>query len=327
MATIAVGSTASATVNHTLGATAPLVLGVAGTMVGAHPLNGSSATVLTATASSAVSHPFDSSAPIGVSATASATVTHFAGVNADAPLALAASSTLQRSTAVDASSSLALTASGSAYGTRPLTSTAVTSVLVTASATVVRGGSAVAVTTITAGAQAFASKRVDALGSLVMATTAVMNSNLLNGGYLPLSLNASATATVTVISPIDLGDAFMLETQRELTTAYIAENPSTIILRPRERERTSTGGYILTAVMPRDPQTMRIIEGAGYADQGVARTETGFMRERTFQLMGEWNALIEVDDRFFYDDVLWIVRSFMPENGYETRALVERIGA
>lgn len=121
-----------------------------------------------------------------------------------------------------------------------------------------------------------------------------------------------------------MADYFMV--QRGLTHAYITENPVELTLTPHVKSRTATGGYATAAGAPRVTQSFRLIEGSSVVITDPARTETGFNRSRDWQLMGEWDALIAVNDTFIYDGKPWYVQNMMPWNGYERRAVVERIG-
>lgn len=327
LAGLVLASSATASLNRALGSTAPLVLGSAATVDVARTLQGTAPISVGGLAVGTVVHPVDSAATLALSATADMAVQSPETMTADASLVLGATATGAKATTGQGTSPITVSTVGEIQASRPLTATtSVTTVSVSASATVERGANAVSTTTITTGASAWMLKPSGGLIDLVMATTASIASSLVNGGQAGISIHASATATITAPSPIDEGDEFLLSVQRELTHAYILENPSTIILRPRQRQRTDSGGYTLVDEIARAEQIMRVIEMSTYSANGVTRTETGFQRKRDYQLMCEWDAVIEVDDVFFYDDVRWIVRSFMPENGYEIRAIVERIG-
>lgn len=141
-------------------------------------------------------------------------------------------------------------------------------------------------------------------------------------------ISAVQGSFVGTSEPEPLGPEYelALTIQRQLTHAYILEQPTRLILTPRNRVRTASGGFSYVTQTPRVAQLMRIIESSLIAEQGVQKTETGFERVKTYQLMCEWNATIAVDDTYEYDDALWEVRSFMPNDGYQRRAMVARIG-
>ena len=122
-------------------------------------------------------------------------------------------------------------------------------------------------------------------------------------------------------------DSVYLLEQRRLTTAYIMENPVEIRLLPHARVRTHGGGYVTQAGSPRALQAFRLIETSSVVVTDPVKTTDGWMRTRMWQLMGEWDAEIQPDDTFEHDGRTWTVLSMMPENGYETRAQVERVGS
>ena len=122
------------------------------------------------------------------------------------------------------------------------------------------------------------------------------------------------------------GQAQYFAVQRGLTHAYITEQPVELDLTPHVRVRTTAGGFTTSAGAPRGAQTFRLIEGSSVVVTDPVKTETGWMRSRDWQLMCEWDALIAIGDTFIYDGRTWTVLNLMPANGYERRAVVERVG-
>lgn len=115
-------------------------------------------------------------------------------------------------------------------------------------------------------------------------------------------------------------------TQRELSHVYISENPVELALTPHVKSRTASGGVTTSAAAARPAQTMRLIEGSSVIVTDPSKTELGWMRSRTWQLMADWNAVLTVNDTFIFDGKPWKVLSMMAWNGYERRATVERVG-
>lgn len=118
-----------------------------------------------------------------------------------------------------------------------------------------------------------------------------------------------------------------LRVQRRNTAAFIAVDPETIVLTPREKTRTTTGGTVWTELPPREPQVFKIIPrsqtGAVSIDNRVGG---GTMQEIEFTLLGNWDAQIGPHDIFRHDGAQWEVFEVDPSNGYEQRAQVVRFG-
>lgn len=111
------------------------------------------------------------------------------------------------------------------------------------------------------------------------------------------------------------------------TTAFIAVRPSEIILTPRERAKTTGGGWKYEEKTPRAPQTFRIIELGMNTTPPILTLTDGKQREAEFWLLGEWDAAVEIDDIWTATDGrVWQVGDIVRDNGYETRALVTERG-
>jgi hypothetical protein len=117
-----------------------------------------------------------------------------------------------------------------------------------------------------------------------------------------------------------------MDVNKELTRIYIAENPFSVVLQPHAKSRTNTGGYTLTASLPRVAQVTRFIEGTTSVGIGQSRTNDGFQEADTHMLLMEWDALVEVNDTFERNGIPYVVTAVMENNGYSTRAEVMRRG-
>lgn len=122
-------------------------------------------------------------------------------------------------------------------------------------------------------------------------------------------------------------DATELKYQRLNTRAFIATKPSSLILVPIIRTKTASMGHRDTEGEPRDPQTFRIIElGANTAPPIIQLTD-GQQREADFWLLGEHDAVCEINDFWVAEDGrVWEVGDIVRDNGYEMRALVSERG-
>ncbi len=111
------------------------------------------------------------------------------------------------------------------------------------------------------------------------------------------------------------------------TKAFIDVRPSEIILTPRDRVKTTGGGWKYEERPPRAPQTFRIIELGMTTTPPILTLTDGKQREAEFWLLGEWDAAVEVDDIWTAaDGRVWRVGDIIRDNGYETRALVTERG-
>jgi hypothetical protein len=87
-----------------------------------------------------------------------------------------------------------------------------------------------------------------------------------------------------------------LETQRRMTTAFIADDPTTAALIPVTRVMTAGGGYTETDGTPRPPQTFKLSLLA--YDQRPTITVAGVERLMDFHLIGPHTMAIEVGDHW-----------------------------
>jgi hypothetical protein len=117
-----------------------------------------------------------------------------------------------------------------------------------------------------------------------------------------------------------------LDVQRSLTKAFINTMPVQVVLQPRVRTRTASGGWVWTPGPPRPVQTMRLVEPStvnNVAPRPV-QAQDGQERKIDFFLLGEWDATIGLYDTFTYQGYTWEVIELAHDNGYEQRAAVAR---
>lgn len=116
-----------------------------------------------------------------------------------------------------------------------------------------------------------------------------------------------------------------LAVDRRNTAAFIAADPTVILLTPRVRTKTGTGGYTWTEQPPRRPQTFKIVESNSRARTDV-RVIGGVSHQVEFTLLGHWDAVIGENDIFTHEGAEWEVLALDYFNGYEQRASVVRYG-
>jgi hypothetical protein len=114
--------------------------------------------------------------------------------------------------------------------------------------------------------------------------------------------------------------------QRELTHWFIMSDPMEIVLTPYAELRTGSGGVILQAQPARDIQTFRLIPASAFGPP-VRSPDQGVQRRYEFTLLGEWNSLMDVNDRWT-DEVgqTWVIDNLVSANGYERKGLVISFG-
>lgn len=117
-----------------------------------------------------------------------------------------------------------------------------------------------------------------------------------------------------------------LAVQRELTAAFIAADFELITLIPRIEVTTGTGGRTWEDGVARVPQAFHVIERVSSARINT-RVPGGEHGEEDFTLLGAWDVVIEVKDRFDFRGAQWEVSRVDWDNGYERRASVIRHGA
>jgi len=117
-----------------------------------------------------------------------------------------------------------------------------------------------------------------------------------------------------------------LTIQRQLTKAFIDTMPVTLVLTPRTKVPTDIGGFTWQEEEPRLPQVLRFVELDTSRPNDPIRTQDGIERRADFMLIGEWDAIIEVNDIFTYDGDSFTVIEMYYDNGWEVRAKVARHG-
>lgn len=119
-----------------------------------------------------------------------------------------------------------------------------------------------------------------------------------------------------------------LDVQRSLTKSFIDTAPLELVLKPRNRVRTSTGGWMWQDAVPRAAQVMRLcFTAAGISEVPVSVAgEDGAARKSEMMLLGEWDSELDVNDTFEVDGHTWIIDQVYVSNGWERRAAVVRHG-
>lgn len=140
--------------------------------------------------------------------------------------------------------------------------------------------------------------------------------------YIPTDpVDAPGTST-----PEDITEELFV--QRVNTSHFIAADPHWITLRTRTSSRTASGAVVRSgAAVARPEQRFKLIMVSPAGGSLEQRTEDGTERQVEYQLLGEWDAVVEVGD--YWDDSedqRWEVRAIVPDNGYERRAVVEAHG-
>lgn len=118
----------------------------------------------------------------------------------------------------------------------------------------------------------------------------------------------------------------MLKMNRSLTHMFIEMDPTDIVLIPREKVETGSGGQSLVDLPPRPSQRFKFIFPYGQSD-GVQQAQDAQEKKYQYVLVGEWNATIHTDDYWQDSDgQFWVVTGLSPYNGYEVKALVTSFG-
>jgi hypothetical protein len=122
-------------------------------------------------------------------------------------------------------------------------------------------------------------------------------------------------------------DATELHYHQLNTLAFIAVNPTAIILVPRTKVDTPAGGYKFEDQDPRPEQSFRIIEFGLNQTPPILQLTDGSQRQVEFLLLGAHDAQVAVDDHWLaIDGREWQVGEVVRSNQYETRALVVERG-
>ena len=114
-----------------------------------------------------------------------------------------------------------------------------------------------------------------------------------------------------------------LTAQRSATKAFIADDPTTITLIPRDRVATQSGGYQLVDGVPRPAQTVKMVLLS--SDQRPTVTVAGVERVVDYHLVGPYDMQIAVGDVWDAEDgTRWEVVGFSEGWDYMTKAFISR---
>lgn len=118
-----------------------------------------------------------------------------------------------------------------------------------------------------------------------------------------------------------------LKYQRANTKAFIAANPTELVLIPRTRIKSGTG-TVFQDGDPRNPQTFKLIDQSTSSSPTPGRVQTsdGVERLIEFILLGESCAEVALWDYWTDSNGTWEVAQIFPSNQYEIRAAVVRHG-
>lgn len=125
------------------------------------------------------------------------------------------------------------------------------------------------------------------------------------------------------------GGASEVEIQRTLTSWFIAQDPTEVVLIPRTAERTASGATRTVDGTPRALQRVKLIYGGntGAGRAGIVSTGDGRERMFSFVMIGEWDAVFEPGDHFTdHEGQNWEVEETLPYNGYEVKATMRSYG-
>ena len=106
-----------------------------------------------------------------------------------------------------------------------------------------------------------------------------------------------------------------LERNRELTSWFINDDPTTITLTPHE-EQWSGGAKKMVTLPDRDPLTVKMIYPGG---DGIVVTADSVTRRFDFIIVADYDALIKMWDSFDRWGNHYVVEYIMPYNGYEVK--------
>ena len=114
-----------------------------------------------------------------------------------------------------------------------------------------------------------------------------------------------------------------LTTQRQMTAALIADDPTTAALIPSIRTSTAGGGFTEADGAPRAPQTFKLSLLA--YDQRPTATLAGVERVIDYHLIGPHDMQIAVGDYWVdAEGTRFDVVGFSEGWGYETKAFISR---
>lgn len=109
---------------------------------------------------------------------------------------------------------------------------------------------------------------------------------------------------------------------RKQTQAFIATDPTSIVLIPSVRTRSASGGWTIEDGTPRPEQVFKMIPMT--YQQKPTITVDGKERIVDYTLLGNWDAVMERGDHWTLPDGRRAeIIELAPGHGYETKGLVE----
>lgn len=124
-------------------------------------------------------------------------------------------------------------------------------------------------------------------------------------------------------APVPVTSSGYLAAQRAATAAFIADDPTSVILVPHGRVKTASGGFSVQAGSPRTAQVIKMV--LLNADQRPVVTVAGVERVADYHLIGPWDMSIAVGDVWEASDgTRWEVLAFSEGWEYMTKAIVGR---
>jgi hypothetical protein len=106
-----------------------------------------------------------------------------------------------------------------------------------------------------------------------------------------------------------------LETNRQLTSWFIAQDPSSIVFTPHHEEWS--GGAKKTVADPdREVQIVKFIYPGG---DGIVLAEDHNTRHFDFIVVAEYDAEIDIWDSFDHSNNHYVIEYVFPYNGYEVK--------
>lgn len=120
-----------------------------------------------------------------------------------------------------------------------------------------------------------------------------------------------------------------IDHNRMLTTWFIEQDPTDIVLSRRGVTRTASGATKFNDVTTLDSQRVKIIYGGGTGSgrAGIVRTGDGTERMFSFIMVMEWDADVQPGDHWVDGNgQWWEVEEVLPLNGYETKATLRSYG-
>ena len=118
-------------------------------------------------------------------------------------------------------------------------------------------------------------------------------------------------------------NADFLKILRDGTTWFIAQDPTDVVLYRSTSSVGPGGGRLKGTPVARPAQRVKLIHQGG---KGVSNGEGGSDFIYDYVIVAEHDADIYTGDTFFIDGQKFVVESFDPNNGYETKAYARQHG-